>query len=180
MTNRPKSHLGRTCPAQKHKKKSITPFFSIWATAQTPFFLFFFLKNKSGRTGSVRSGSTTPQTPKRSVSLKARNYRFAPAPSSTSVRRRILRRTCRRRRWLTPKLRGAISFSSELRLTRFLRRWNRLDEIYTFMAMGIRKNSKITDPDSRKNVYGRWGKIVAFDQAIRLIRLNHTGILTLN
>ena len=76
---------------------------------------------------------------KRTVSLKARNYRFAPAPSSTSVRRRKLRRTSSRRRWLTPKLRGAITLSSGLRLTRFLRRWNRLDEIYTFMAMGIRK-----------------------------------------
>ena len=62
-----------------------------------------------------------------------------PTSSSSSVRRRKLRRTCRRRRWLTPKIRGAISLSSGLRLTRFLRRWNRLDEIYTFMAMGIRK-----------------------------------------
>ena len=85
-----------------------------------------------------------------------------PTSSSSSVRRRKIRRTSRRRRWLTPKLRGAITLSSRLRLTRFLRRWNRLDEIYTFMAMGIRKNSKITDPDSRKNVYGRLGKIVAF------------------
>ena len=91
---------------------------------------------------------------KRTVSLKARNYRFTPAPSSTSVRRRLSRRTFRWRSSGEPaipggtlKLQGAISFSSELRLTRFLSRWNRLDEIYTFMAMGIRKNSKITDPD---------------------------------
>ena len=62
-----------------------------------------------------------------------------PTSSSSSVRRRKIRRTSRRRRWLTPKLRGAITLSSGLRLTRFLRRWNRLDEIYTFMAMGIRK-----------------------------------------
>ena len=80
-----------------------------------------------------------------------------PTSSSSSVRRRKIRRTFRRRRWLTPKLRGAITLSSGLRLTRFLRRWNRLDEIYTFMPMGIRKlrtqiREKTCTAGEKKNV----------------------------
>ena len=50
MRNRPKSHLGRTCTAQKHKKKNSIPFFLIWATAQT----LFFKKKKKFRSDRFR------------------------------------------------------------------------------------------------------------------------------
>ena len=101
----------------------------------SPNFLFFYLN---------------PRTHKRTVSLNHAKLPFYPLTlSSSSPRRRFSRRLSR---WRssgepaisggTPKLQGAISFSSELCLTRFLRRWNRLDEIYTFTSMGVRKIRK--------------------------------------